>query len=121
MNGESWTKTISLPTLLLTIEKTLKAIVSLKEPRHHHKFNLLLARVCFLHNKLLQNPAKDLADTILFNYRYFLKKINEDPQKDSLSYTTLLLEYANILVFYYKYGECEKIIEFCKTIVNVDI
>lgn len=82
---------------------------------------LLRARISFLHNKILQNPAKELADRSLSSYRQLIAQINKSQSYTLVNYVSLLLEYAHVLVFYYKYAEAEKVIELCKSIAKLDI
>lgn len=74
------------------------------------KIRLLLARFSFLHNKILTNPVKELADDV-FNYyetyimNMFKENVSENPATAN-DYVRILAEYSNCLLFYYKYKKC---------------
>lgn len=78
--------------------------------------HLFSGRMHFLHNKILNFPTKTLSEKVLNPYRYYITGINKDQSAvgSMNEYVSLILEYANVLVFYYKYRECENILEFAK-------
>jgi hypothetical protein len=70
-NGESWNKCNPLPTLLLVVKNILQ-IVKQAGNEISRKACLLLGRLNFQHNKILQNPAEILAKESLANYRDYV-------------------------------------------------
>lgn len=84
----------------------------------------MYARYSFLHNKILVNPVKELADDVFQNFETYIKKMFNPKIKESTTanqYVQILIEYSYCLLFYYKYKKCEKIISTCCELLELEL
>jgi hypothetical protein len=78
------------------------------------KSRLQLARFNFIHNKILNNPVKELCESTFVLYESYIKNmINSPTPVLQEEYIEILIEYSYCLLFYYKYKKCEKLMNKC--------
>ena len=78
---------------------------------------LYIARILFMHNKIIKEPVYSLKENIFSNLNSF--KLNSNMENYELTLSLLNLEQSYYNLRYFKYNESEKKIEETKNLLNL--
>jgi hypothetical protein len=82
---------------------------------------LFAGRLAFIHNLILGKPVNSLAGTALDCYLKYTESYAKGSRVLLTHFIATKMEFANVLLFYYKYSEAERCLEICKQVLNVDV
>lgn len=120
VEGEPWIEAVAYPQLLLVLKEVAELMY--KDQTFTDSYKLLLrGRLAYFHNMILDRPVKSLAEVAISSYSEYSAAYRKQPNLHLTHFIATKLEFANVLLFYYKYSEAEKCMEICKQVLNVEI
>jgi hypothetical protein len=120
VEGEPWVDAVAYPQVLLTLRKVTSLLAKDFEFSLVYK-HLIIGRLAFFHNLILDKPVSTLASLVIESYLAYTSAYSKSKHVSTAHFVAIKLEFANALLFYYKYSEAERCIDVCKQILNVDI
>jgi len=123
LNGEDFTRQLKLLDLFVLYSKSLEYLMSKPEYANSIELNLMQARVYNLHTQILENPTAYLKTKLIDSYKAVLAYLR--PLAELLSDVQLFcfikLEYALILLNYYKYKESKTLILEVMSLFGIEV
>ena len=123
LNGEEYTRQLKLLDLFVLYARSIEFLSSKDEFKDSIDLKLNLARVYNLHTQILEGPTPSLKDKLIDTYKTILASLKDSSEeKDDIRFFCFVkLEYALIILNYYKYKESKSQILEAMSLLGIEI
>lgn len=123
LNGEEYTRQLKLLDLFVLYGRSIEFLSSKEEFKKSTELKLMLARVYNLHTQILEDPALTLKRKLMDTYKMILASLRDFlEKKDDIKFFCFIkLEYALIILNYYKYRDSKSQILEAMSLLGIEV